>query len=84
MVGVGGVGVTVGVRLTVGAELPLEPEPVLELERMVTGLEWLVTGLETCVGCARGRLGRSVRAHGMRRAGPDVRRLRLGLRDGAA
>ena len=51
-----GVGVTVGVRLTIGAELPPEPEPVLELERVVTGLEWLMTGLETCVDARAGAL----------------------------
>ncbi len=46
-----GVGVAAGVCVTVGAEVPVEPEPVeTGLEWVVTGLEWVVTGLEMCVG----------------------------------
>ncbi|MGH2896429.1 MAG: hypothetical protein ACRDPM_24605 [Solirubrobacteraceae bacterium] len=49
------VGVTVGVCVTVGAGVPTEPEPVLELEGVVTGIEWLTTGAP-CVDARAGVL----------------------------
>lgn len=58
-VGVGltvGVCVTVGVDVTAGAEVPAEVEPAPELEPAPTGLEWVVTGRETCVAARAGPL----------------------------
>jgi hypothetical protein len=46
--------VTVGVCVTVGAEVRAGPEPAVELE--LTGLEWVTTGLATCVDTRVGAL----------------------------
>lgn len=68
--------------VTVGTEVPVEPEPVLGgetvvagVETVVTGLEWVVTGLETCVAARTGALARVCA-----RAGCDARaRTRAGF-----
>jgi hypothetical protein len=42
--------------VTVGTGVPVGLEPVLELERVVAGLDGVVTGLETCVDARAGAL----------------------------